>query len=67
MCSSLTPVFKNGEKGKIDYYGNYCVFVASDSKQLFGERMLLHFLIQEILDPRAMPCRVVVGGSHSYS
>ena len=31
-----------------------------------AERMLLQFLTQEILGPRAMPCRVVVDGSLSH-
>ena len=34
---------KQGER-KVDYYV-YCIFVASNSNQLIGERMLLHVLI----------------------
>ena len=41
--------FENREKEKIDSYAVIMFLVASDTKQLIGERMLLHFLIQEIL------------------
>ena len=39
------------------------VLVALDTKVAIAKRVLLQFLTQEILDPRAMPCRVVVSGS----
>ena len=47
-CSSWTPVFENKEKGKHIISSFIMFLLASDSKQLLGERMFLHFLIQEI-------------------
>ena len=58
--------FQKQGGGKIIYYA--CMFlVASDSKAAVAKRVLLYILTQGILDPQAMPCRVVVGGSLSHS
>ena len=65
-CSSLTPIFENREKGKIDYYAYY-VFCAFGFKAAVWREDASALPNSGVLDPRAMPCRVVVGGSHSHS
>ena len=43
----LDSSFRKQGEGKVVYYACIMFLVALDSKQLFGERMRLHFLIQE--------------------
>ena len=62
----LDSDFRKWGEGKVVYY-NMHVFGGLGFKAVDAKRMLLHFLTQGILDPRAMPCRVVVGSSHSHS
>ena len=50
----LDSRFRKQGEGKVDYYA--CVFGGLGFKVADAERMLLHFLTQGILNPRAMPC-----------
>ena len=58
--------FENREKGKIDYHA-YIVYCGFRFKIAVWQEDASTVPNSGDLDPRAMPCRVVVGGSHSHS
>ena len=59
--------FRKRGEGKVVYYSTYYVFGGFGFKAAVWREDASALPDSGVLDPRAKPCRVVLGGSHSHS